>query len=273
MIDLHSHSTASDGQYPPGELFALAARAGLRTLAVTDHDTVAGLAACAEAARSSGVALVPGIELSAFLDRREVHLLGHFVDPEEQRLASFAARLRIERHARMEQMVAKMRALGFPITMDDVQAVAGEAHLTRPHLARALVERRYCLTVLEAFERFLGDGKPAWVQRYRLSAEEAISLVRGAGGAATVAHPGVSKLTRDELIALAKAGVAGLEAIHPDHHPSLREKYLALARELSLVPTAGSDFHGETISLSRSLGMVSMGPEALEALRARRGWG
>jgi predicted metal-dependent phosphoesterase TrpH len=271
VIDLHSHTTASDGQYSPDELLALAAKAGITTLAVTDHDTVSGLDACAAAAARHGIRLVCGIEVSAFIGKKEIHVLGHFVNPKEARLASFGERLKGERKSRMEQMVAKMRALGFPVTMDHVLAIAGDGHLARPHLARALVELRFCTSTKEAFDRFLKDGGPAAVPRFDVSVQDAVTLIRGAGGAATVAHPGVSKVERFELEEMAKAGLAGLEVEHSDHPPSLREKFRKWTDELGLIPTAGSDFHGEKVAPGRVFGKVSMAPELLAALEKRAG--
>lgn len=270
MIDLHSHTTASDGQYSPLELLTLAAGAGITTLAVTDHDTVSGLAAARQAAQAVGVRLVDGIEITTIANRREIHLLGHFVDPSEPRLVDFGEHLRLERAKRMELMVGKMKGLGFPVSMEQVRDLAGAGHLTRPHLARVMVELGYCADVREVFNRFLADGGPAAVPRYEVSVAEAVKLIHDAGGTATVAHPGVSKVTRLELEEFTRAGLDGLEAGHADHPPSLREKLEGWALELGLVATAGSDFHGEKIAADRKLGCASMSAEALAALQARR---
>jgi predicted metal-dependent phosphoesterase TrpH len=269
MVDLHSHTTASDGQHTPTELIQMAAQAGIKHLAVTDHDTVAGLAEAATAAEARGLELVPGIELSAFLNGREVHILGHFIRAADAELLRLAERFRSERYQRMKQMVEKMNQLGIPITMARVMALAGEANLGRPHLARALIEERICATVKEAFDRFLAHGKPAFVERTRVAAEEAIQMIRNAGGAATVAHPGVSRVTDIELKALESAGLAGLEVFHSDHKPPIQQKYLAIARDLDLVPTAGSDFHGEQVAPGRRLGTASMAMADFEELRRR----
>jgi predicted metal-dependent phosphoesterase TrpH len=269
VIDLHSHTTASDGQHSPEELLALASAAGVTVLAVTDHDTVAGLAAAKAAAQARGMELIPGIELSAFVLGKEAHILGHFLRPEDPDIGQFADTLRIEREQRMEQMVEKMRQLGFPVRMEDVYAIAEKGHLARPHLARVLVKKGWCVDTKEAFDRFLGDGRPAWVDRYRLDGADAIRLIRNAGGTATLAHPGTSKMHRMEIQTLAKAGLAGLEVHHSDHNPSVREKYLALAKEFDLVPTAGSDFHGEQVAPGRHLGTASMPPELFAKLRSR----
>ena len=270
MIDLHSHTTASDGQHPPETLIAMAAKAGVTTLAVTDHDTVSGIAACQLAAREHGLTVVPGIEVSAFINQREVHMLGHFVHPDEAGLASFQIKLKGERFRRMEQMVAKMKGLGFPVTMDMVVALAGdEAHLARPHLARVMIKLGYATSTKEAFDRWLGDGKPGAVPRFEFSFEDAIKLIRAAGGVATLAHPGVSRVYEHEIAAMKAAGMSGLETEHSDHPPSLREKFRKWAAQMDLVPTAGSDFHGEAVAPGRKLGSASMKPDDFERLRAR----
>jgi predicted metal-dependent phosphoesterase TrpH len=270
MIDLHSHTTASDGEFSPAQQAAMAARAGITVLAVTDHDTVSGLEASQEACRALSLRLVPGIEVSVQLNRREVHILGHFVDPTEPRLAGFTEELRVERHARMEQMVAKVRDLGFPITMDHVLALAGDAHLTRPHLARTMVELGYCSSVKDAFDRFLGDGRQAWVPRKEVTVERAVRLIHGAGGTATVAHPGATRIHRQELEDMKRVGLDGIEVGHTDHPPSQRELLGKWAMELVLVPTSGSDFHGPTVAPTRHFGTISMTAEELAHLEHRR---
>jgi predicted metal-dependent phosphoesterase TrpH len=269
-IDLHSHSRASDGQYPAAEVAARAAAAGLAVWALCDHDTVAGLGEAAEAAGRLGVRLVPGIELSAFLDRKEIHLLGHFVDPEHPTLRRFEDFLAERRRERMHLVIGKLARLGVHLRVEDVERFSGGKTIGRPHVARAILETGAVASVKEAFDRFLGEGQPAYVPRFRLEAAEAVRLVRGAGGTTTVAHPGVSRLERHELERLRAAGVDGMEVHHTDHNPSVREKYLRIAEALDLVPTAGSDFHGEVISPDRHLGDVSMTPELLARLEARR---
>jgi len=269
MIDLHSHTTASDGQHTPSELVHLAAQAGVTHLSVTDHDTVCGVPEAARAAKQSGIELICGIELSAYVGDREVHILGHFVDPANEELGQLSDRLRVEREQRMQRMVQKLNALGIPVAMSHVLSVAGSAHLGRPHLARALIERGICSSTEDAFDRFLANGRPAFVGRRRIGGELAIAMVRKARGAATVAHPAVSQVTAAELRSLKAAGLAGLEVFHADHKPNMRAKYLAIAKELDLVPTAGSDFHGEKVAPGRRLGSASMEPDAFVELRRR----
>jgi len=270
VIDLHSHSLASDGQFPPAEVAELARAAGCSVWALCDHDTVDGLEAAAAAARLVNLRLVPGIELSAFLERHEIHLLGHFVDPTAPSLRDFEDFLAAQRRERMRLIVQRLAALGVSVTEEAIEATSGGKTIGRPHVARALVESGAVATVKEAFDRFLGEGKPAYVQRYRLEAVDAVALVRGAGGTVTIAHPGVSRLEVGEVARLAAAGVVGIEVIHPDQNPSVREKYQRAADANGLVCTAGSDFHGPDVSPDRLLGMVSMTPEALASLERRR---
>jgi predicted metal-dependent phosphoesterase TrpH len=270
MIDLHSHTSASDGQHAPAEQVALAAAAGVRVLAVTDHDTTAGLEAASTAALSLGVQLVPGIEISAVLNRREVHVLGHFIDPSSPRLIAYVEQLAGERERRMAAMVGKLVQAGVPVRLEQVQALAGDAPLTRPHLARVLVELRVCTSTKEAFDRFLGDGRAAWVPRFELAAADAIALIHAAGGTATIAHPGSSRLNRLEAGQLAVAGLDGLEVFHSDQPPSQQELFRRWASELGLACTAGSDFHGEAVAPGRNFGASTMSEAGFEALLRRR---
>ncbi len=269
-IDLHSHSRASDGEYPAAEVAARARDAGLAVWALCDHDTVAGLPEAAAAAGRLGLRLVPGIELSAFLDRKEVHVLGHFVDPVHPTLRAFEDTLAEHRRWRMGEIVKRLALMNVHVRPEDVERWSGGKTIGRPHVARAIVDKGYVATVKEAFDRFIGEGKPAYVSRFRLEVAEAVALVRGAGGTATIAHPGVSRHDRRELERARDAGVVGLEVHHADHDPGMRERLLRIAEELGLVPTAGSDFHGETISPDRHLGDVTMPAEDLAALEARR---
>lgn len=270
MIDLHSHTNASDGQYAPAAQVALAARAGITVLALTDHDTVAGLDEGFQRAASLNLRLIPGIELSCELHRREVHILGHFVDPTATSLTQSMKRLREERHRRMQCMIDKLTQAGVQLSLADVEAHAGHAPLTRPHLAAVLVDMRICTSVKDAFSRFLGDGKLAWVPKANLSVSEAIDVIRHAGGTATVAHPGSSRINHSELSILTHHGLSGIEVFHTDHPPSQRDVFAAWAREFNLCTTAGSDFHGERIAPDRPFGAAQMTAGALEHLEARR---
>src|SRR5512133_2129373 len=210
-IDLHSHSRASDGEYPAVEVAEKARAAGVSVWALCDHDTVAGLPEAATAAGRLGLRLVPGIELSAFIEKKEIHVLGHFVDPEHPTLKRFEDMLADHRRERMGKIVAALARLNVNVRAEDIERLSGGKTIGRPHVARAILEKGYVASVKEAFDRFLGEGKPAYVSRFRLEVADAVALVRGAGGTATVAHPGVSRLDRRELERARAAGVDGLE--------------------------------------------------------------
>jgi hypothetical protein len=241
---------------------------------LTDHDTVAGQEGAAAAAREQGLRFVPGIELSVFLgdegEGREVHVLGHFVDPAHPSLRRFEDLLADHRRGRMGRILERLGKLGIRVTLEEVVACSGGKTLGRPHVARAVVAAGAAPSVREAFDRWLGEGRPAYVGRYRLSAADAVALVRGAGGVATLAHPGVSRVGRVDLAELRRIGFEGVEVRHPEHSPGQVEEYRRLARELGLVPTAGSDFHGPAINPERVIGSAGMAPEDLAALEARR---
>lgn len=273
MIDLHSHTTASDGEHSASELMELARQAGVTHLAVTDHDTVSGLEDAEREAKARGLTLVPGIEVSAIMHGRELHILGHFVDRTNPALKEYGLKLKDERRARMELMVRKVKEeLGYPVRIEEVIAIAGEGNknLGRPHLGRWFVEKGYCLDLKEAFDRFLGDGKPAYVDRFRVTSKEAIDLIHGAGGTATIAHPGVNRVERFELEKLKSEGLDGCEVMHSDQQPEIRQKYLTICADLDLVPTAGSDFHGERTTPGRKLGTANMDAALFQKLQSRR---
>ena len=270
IIDLHTHSTASDGQYAPCEVAARAAKAGTVAWALTDHDTVAGLGAAAEAAQALNIRFVPGIELSALLDEREVHVLGHFIDPVHPELQAFEDKLADHRRGRVRRIVELLARNGVTVTEEAIVACSGGKTVGRPHVARAMVEAGAVSTVKEAFDKFLGDGRPAYVGRFRLTAEDAVAMIHRAGGVATLAHPGPSKVNPRELRRLRDMGFDGVEANHPDHHPEQADRYRAAAAEADLVCTGGTDFHGEIVAPDRFLGTSRMAAAELDRLAARR---
>jgi predicted metal-dependent phosphoesterase TrpH len=257
--DLHAHTTASDGSLSPSAIVSLADEVGLDILAVTDHDSVAGIPEALSVAGQTRLRLVPGVELSAVWEGRDVHLLGYFVDHEDASLLEHLKDLRAARLRRAETIVASLSDAGYSIGIDDVLALAAGGSVGRSHVARALVSQGHATTVADAFQRFLGRGCPFYVPKDVRSPFDVLDVVRSAGGVAVLAHPGVTKV--DALIAaLVGAGLAGIEAYHAEHTPEQRAHYAWLAKSLGLIATGGSDYHG-TDAIGVQLGSVDV-PEA-----------
>jgi hypothetical protein len=249
MIDLHTHSTASDGTEPPETVVEAAARAGLDVMALTDHDTYAGWPAAARAAEQLGVSLVRGVEVSCSRGGISVHLLGYLVDPEAAGLRAELERARDSRVTRIDRMVGRMAADGIPVSLEEVRALAGAgATLGRPHIADVLVSNGYVATRDEAFRDLLRNGSRYYASHYAPDPVHAVELVREAGGVPVMAHPFANArgwTVGDEVIeAMAEAGLAGLEAYHRDHRPSEVAHAEALATRLGLFVTGSSDYHG-----------------------------
>ncbi len=267
-IDLHTHTTASDGLLTPPALVQAARQAGVEVLAITDHDTVDGIPEALEEARAVGIRLIPGVELSVEEAEGELHLLGYFVDFEADWFRSFLAELRASRVDRIREMVRRLNDLGARLPLEAVQREA-RGTVGRAHVARALVAAGYVRTPAEAFERYIGRGRPAWVPRNTLSSEEAIAAIRRAGGIPVLAHPGRS-VSFARVAALKASGLEGIEVYYPDHTPHETAQLLALARELSLLVTGGSDYHGDGVGTGAALGTPYVPPEVVHALQERR---
>ncbi len=273
-IDLHTHTDCSDGTFTPSELVALAAERGLDVIAVTDHDTTDGLDDAANTGSDLGVEIVPGIEFSAEHLGTSVHVLSYWMDPANPDLQVELGRLRDERFRRGERMVERLQELGYPVSFERVQEIAGSGNIVRPHIAQVLVEVGVVATEDEAFERLIGDGGPAHVPKHALHPLEALALIRGAGGVCVLAHPGMwgsdSSVPGELIETMAEAGMAGLETDHIDHTPEQRALYRSVAKRLGLVATGGSDCHGRRYDPVR-LGSVTTHPEEFTALRAAAG--
>ena len=245
-IDLHVHSNASDGTDPPAEVIRRAAAAGLDVVALTDHDTVAGLDE-ARRALPPGLTLVPGMELSCLMNGQSVHMLAYLFDPAYPALRAETDLIRDDRIHRARAMVGKLRELGAPVTWEQVTRIADGAVVGRPHIARAMAEAGVVPAPADAFTaEWIGDGGRAHVGRYAPDPARAVTLVRAAGGLPVLAHPrSPGYEIGDEVIAgLAAAGLAGIEVFHPDHDDSERKRLTALASALGLAATGGSDDHG-----------------------------
>lgn len=276
-IDLHTHSTVSDGTYTPEELVRYAKEKGLRAIALTDHDRIDGIAEAEAVGRKVGVEVISGVELSAdFLDGA-MHLLGLFVD---RTASSFLQRLAVFQAARRERnpkIVKKLREMGFNITEEEVEAAAKGGEAGRPHFARVLMEKGYVQSIAEAFERYIGDRGPAYVRNPQPSPEACIALIHEAEGVAILAHPNTLRLPVEKLgllfERLAKAGLDGIEVYYSTHTPEETARYERLAAEWNLAKSGGSDFHGEhkpQIDLGVGRGTLRVPHSLLEDLRRRK---
>ena len=263
MIDLHTHTTFSDGSLTPAELVGEATAVGLTAVAVTDHDTVDGLPEALAAGERLGIRVVPGVEINLEHERVTMDMLGYFLGgPPSEELKAQLAELRIYRDERNARILERLAELGFALEPDDLVAAAENGAVGRPHIGEALVRRGYAGSVKEAFERFLGRGAPAWVDRRRLSLGAALRLLRASGGLPVLAHPGIihadaaglEHIVRDA----AKLGMAGIECYYPLHDAATVARCLALAEKYALVPTGGSDFHG-SVKPDAHLGVGSAG--------------
>jgi predicted metal-dependent phosphoesterase TrpH len=262
FIDLHMHSTASDGSRSPGDVVKAAHVAGLAAFALTDHDTIAGLAEARGAAEQLGLRLVPGVELSAVEGDLETHILGlHLSDLTE--LEHRLAGLREMRINRATRMVERLNQLGVPVKLEAVLAEAAGGAVGRPHIARALIAGRWVGDFREAFDRYLGNGKAAFVPKDKLPVSEAIALIHRAGGLAVLAHPG-QQGTAERIAMLVGFGLDGIEILHPSHSWDDSQRLDALAGEFDLVRSGGSDWHGSTDG-ARSLGMMRVPANWLSA--------
>lgn len=274
-VDLHSHSTASDGSLCPAELAAAAAEAGLVGLALTDHDTVDGLAEFQAAGRALGLAALGGVEISLEHPSGSMHLLAYNLSGQET-VPEALSRLKKFREERNRKMLERLAGLGCRLSWDRLKELSGGGQLGRPHFAALLVEDGYCRSREEAFERFLGRGRPGYVDKVRLSSREGLAMVRRAGWVPALAHPVSLNLDpaglRAAVCALKDEGLAALEAVHPSHNPDQTLFLKKLARDLDLAVTAGSDFHGAAkpdISLEWVKSAGSPGWEMVERLRDR----
>lgn len=266
VVDLHMHSTASDGSRAPEDVAAAAHAAGISAIALTDHDTVAGVPAARAAGERLGIRVITGVELSAEDNGREVHVLGlHLerLDAIETAMEGF----RQTRIDRAREMVAKLNALGVPVSFDAVLAEAGGGAVGRPHVARAVVAGGWVGDQRDVFDRYIGHGKPANVPKAKLEFTDAIALIHSAGGLAIVAHPGVD-FNRTRVERAVGYGLDGLEVLHPSNSPDEQRRLRALIEHFGLVPSGGSDWHGAEQG-PRTIGMMKVPVAVLEKQEAR----
>jgi hypothetical protein len=268
--DFHTHSTISDGRLTPTELIDLAYRNGVRIMSLTDHDIVDGLPeAFQAAARYPDFTLVPGIEMSTDVEGGEVHILGHFIDWQDDAFRKRLRELQESRLGRARKMVDRLRELGMPVTWEGVEAFAGEGAVGRPHIALALVEAGHVSTVNEAFDRFLSRTGPAYVEREKLTPQQVIAIITGVGGFATLAHPrefGAPQGFEPLLEGLVRAGLTGMEVYYQDYSPEHVAALRRLADRLGLIPLGGSDYHGLGGPRQREPGDIPLIMEPVERL-------
>ena len=265
-VDLHAHSTASDGALSPAAMVGAAHRSGLVAMALTDHDSVDGLPEADRAGRALGVRIVPGVELSAYEGAREIHILGlHLASLAE--LERHLTTLRHVRRTRAERIVERLAVLQAPVSLDRVLAIAGPGAIGRPHIAQALMEAGHVKDRREAFDRFLGAGRPAFFAKHRLTTREAVEMIHQADGLAILAHPG-SQGTRERVQQFVSAGGDGLEVRHPGHTAEDAARLGALVEHFRLVPSGGSDCHGAAEG-PRALGSMQVPGEWLDRQETR----
>jgi predicted metal-dependent phosphoesterase TrpH len=273
MIDLHMHTTASDGRSTPSQLVSEAVARGITTMAVADHDTTGAWDEVSAAAKDAGVVCVPGIEITAVADGKDVHMLGYFFDRNHPELVTFLEQQRIDRKRRVHDIGERLARLGVPVDLESALASAqarGKA-LGRPVVAAALIQAGHVADIKEAFDRFLSEGKAAFIERVGIAPVEVVALVARAGGVASMAHPG--KTQKDHLIPdLIAAGLPAIEVYHPDHDEAETARYRKMADAFNLIPTGGSDYHGPASGRDEAMGRVHLPAADFARLAERAGW-
>lgn len=273
-IDLHLHTTHSDGSYPTAAVLGFAKTNGVTALAITDHDIVAGIPEALEEGSRLGIEVLPGVEISSRMGEGELHILGYCFDWQDGELNQRLKELRESRHQRNPLIVRKLNELGIDINYEEVRALAGTESVGRPHIARALMDKKVVTSAKEAFDRYLADGRPAYVARQLPDPAEAVRWIRDAGGVAVLAHPIWVKETPEGLARLVEglkeAGLGGMEVHYSTHNVKQTDQFLHLAKRLDLLVTGGSDFHGVTkpdIQVGRGRGNLKVPEKLLEPLK------
>jgi predicted metal-dependent phosphoesterase TrpH len=273
-LDLHLHTTHSDGSLTPAEVLRLAHKAQVNALAITDHDIVSGIPEAMGVGAELGIEVIPGVEISSRLGDSELHILGYCLHWEDPELNRRLAALRASRHSRNPQIIERLRSLGLDVTYEEVQALAGTDSVGRPHIARILIDKKYVTSAKDAFDRYLADGRPAYVARDLPEPADAIDWIRAAGGVAVLAHPTWAKVSGEGLNALLTRlkgeGLGGIEVHYSTHTKRQTTEYLDLAKRLNLLVTGGSDFHGITkpdIEVGTGRGDLKVPEKLLEPLK------
>lgn len=266
--DLHVHTTASDGYYPPDKAVEVGLSKGLSAIAIADHDSISGIKpAMARAAQLGGIEVVPAVELSCEWQEMDIHVLGYFIQLDDQSMEQFFEKLISARIKRLERMVLRLRALGIPVTLEEAMREAGNGSPGRPHLARVLARKGFASDEADAFRSYLQRGRPAYVERYKLEPQEAIQMILSWGGVPVLAHPGLGPIPDHLIRRLAVSGLRGLEVKHPSHSDESTHWYCRLATELGLLLSGGSDTHGPEGEYSNDVGDVKVPMDWVERIR------
>ncbi len=266
IIDLHTHSTASDGSLSPIDLLRAAKTQGVEVLSLTDHDTVSGIEEASRAARDLSMEFIPGIEFSTEVEESEIHILGYWIDTKNPTLLALLRRLKRSRLRRIYHMVARLKKMGLVLNVEEIIQQRKMGVYGRPQVASALRRRGYVSSIEEAFEKYIGITRPAYVPHFKLSPWQAVRLIIKSSGIPVYAHPGLSR--RDDLIpSLLESGLQGIEVFYPEHSPADVQRYLKIARDSSLLVTGGSDYHGESGNPS-SLGIPDFPAEFYRVFRS-----
>ncbi|OGO19626.1 MAG: phosphatase [Chloroflexi bacterium RBG_16_50_11] len=269
LVDLHVHSTASDGKHSPSAIIKKAAEIGLKVISLTDHDSIEGIAPAIEAVKAfPGLTFIPGVEISTDLADGEAHILGYFIDYTGADFKKELVKFRDSRLGRGRGMVGKLAKLGIKIDWARVQAIAGDGAIGRPHIAQAMLEKGYIKTFEEAFDKYIGHGGPAYVEREKMTPEEAAALVVRSKGLPVLAHPFTIKNPEAMVKSLKAAGLVGIEAYYKDNTPAATAATLKLAKKYGLIPTGGTDYHGIDDSKEVMLGGTEVPMKAAEQLIA-----
>lgn len=268
-VDLHLHTTASDGQLSPAEIVHKAAELGLSVIAITDHDSVEGVEPALAAAKDfPGLSVIPGVELSTDIPGGEVHILGYFINHRDQGLKRSLESLRNSRQERGRKIVAKLAQLNIDVDWQRVLELAAGASVGRPHIAQAMMERGYISSLREAFSKYIGRNGPAYVERERLTPPQAVELVLRAGGLPTLAHPADIEGLESLIPRLKQAGLVGLESYYDGYSKETISWLNGLARDHGLIPCGGSDYHGSEAGIGSEPGSVNLPPECVAQLMA-----
>ncbi|HEY3374135.1 MAG TPA: PHP domain-containing protein [Candidatus Aquicultor sp.] len=267
-VDLHLHTTKSDGSLTPEQVVEAAAKRRINIIAIADHDTTAGIAVAQAVASTHGIEVIPAVEFSSKFNSRDIHILGYFIFHEDPELLTYLKTLKEARAERAQEMVQCLRNIGFNLTFEEVEKAAKGASIGRPHIARVLLRKGYIETFSDAFNKYLRRGGPCFIEKFTYSPKKIIRLIHNVGGAAVFAHPGLSGL--DTYIPkLVDMGLDGFEAYHVDHTQEMTKRYIEYAKQYGLIVTGGSDDHGPVSKHGVRMGTVFVPNEVVGSLRRR----